>query len=83
MKGRDTASQQLCYLLQQDVVTSRGVSGLDTHRPTVVIKSNGWVGVYSLWLGKSLPFEIRGRYMMKGSLCVFPVSCFILLNINY
>lgn len=83
MKSRDTDSQQLCYLLQEDVVTSGGVSGLDTYRPTVVIKSNGWVGVYSLWLGKSLPFEIRGRYMMKGSFYVFPASYFILLNINY
>lgn len=60
---------------------SRALSGLDMYRSTVVIKSNSWVGVYGLWLGKSLPLEIRGRYMMKRSFYMFPV-CFLQLDIN-
>lgn len=83
MESKDTDWQQLCYLLQQDFVISRNISGLGTYRPTVVVKSHGWVGAYSLWLGNSLPFEIRERDMMKGSFYVSPVSYFILLNISY
>lgn len=45
MRGCGTDSQQLCYLLQQDTVRSRALSGLDTYRPPILIKSNGWAGV--------------------------------------
>jgi len=70
MKSRDTDSQKLCYLLQQDVVTFRGISGLDTYRPTVVIKSNGWVGVYRFWLSKFLPFVLTRQFgKFKPSCC--------------
>lgn len=44
MRGCGTDSQQLCYLLQQDVVIPRALGGLDTHRPSV-ITSNGWDGL--------------------------------------
>lgn len=74
----------IVLFVEQDVLTSGGASGLGVY---VQGPQNGplnrMVGMYSFWLGESLPFEIRGQYMMKGLVDIFPVSCFILLNISY